>query len=171
MTNPSTKLSLTVLSLAALFLAGLLVLDWRNIKSKNIETAELLSAAGATTQAENEAESIRVFQREAKDDIASLEALTLNSQRLVGLIESIEEAGRTLNLDLEIASVEKKEGEGQAPELLRIAVNAKGSWGSAYALLKAVESLPHRVMIESVGLVKSGNAWEETLVFSLHSFK
>lgn len=169
MTCQNTRIRLIAVALfafATFFLVGLV---WRNIKLKNAETAELLVSLGAAENAERQAQAIRVIEMQASRDILALETLALTNDRLISLIESIEEAGRLLKLDLEIASFEKKE-EG-IPQIIRIAINTKGSWMGTSSFLQAIESLPYRVLIETASLAKSGNVWKGSVVFALHSFQ
>lgn len=171
MKNSDTKIRLGILAIIALAMLALLGFGWISIKKENRQTADLMAASGASESAEREEQAIRAIQAESSDEIKALEALALTNDKLVPLIEDIESLGSELGLDLEIASVEKKEAEGSSPQLIRIAVSAKGSWGGVLALLQAVESLPYRVIMESANLNKGTEKWDETLVFSVHSFK
>ncbi len=171
MKNNTTIVRLILASLAALAMLAFLVLGWLHVKKVNRETAGLSVAAGESARLETEERMIRNIRSEAAAEIRAFEAFTLDNEKLVSLIESVEETGRALKLDLKIDSVEKKESEGAAPQVIRIAVSAQGSWASAYMFLRAVEALPYRVMIERVNLTKDNAAWSETVVFSVHSFK
>lgn len=171
MNSINTQIRLISLSLVALALLAFIALNWLKIKNENLETTQILIASGATEKAQREAQTIRNIQISAADDLEAFEKIILTDEKLVPLIENIEETSRILRLDLEITSVEKSlESEGE-PQIIRMAINVEGAWSDIYNFLKAIESLPYRIMIEQVSLEKSGTKWSETLSFSIHSFK
>lgn len=166
----NTQIRLSILSFAALALSALLVFDYLNIRAESREIARLESLSGETEQREAAARALRALQTSAGGEIEAFENLTLSNESLVPFIESIEEMGRALDLDIKIASVEKKdEGEG-GTQRIRMVIQAEGGWRGIFTLLKAVESLPYRVMIENVSQTQSDFAWSETITLSLHSF-
>jgi ABC-type multidrug transport system fused ATPase/permease subunit len=168
MTTNETKIRLGILSLVAIAILTLFIFDWRRIKSENAETAKLMALSSENEMKEQQLQAIRSIQSFASGEIEAFEALALNNDRLVPLIESLEEVGENLNLDLEIVSVEKKE-DGKS-QLIKIVLEATGDWAGVQSLLEAVESLPHRVMIENAIFTKVEGAWQETIILSLHSF-
>jgi hypothetical protein len=171
MNSLNTKVRVGVLSAGALVLLAVFALNVRNIGVKNAETARLLSEYGEIEKTEEAANTIRSLRASASADIESLESLTLSNDRLVPLIESIEEAGRSLDLNLKITSVEKREESEGSPQTIRIAIEAVGDWGGTFTLPHAIESLPYRVMIENATLAKGEEGWRENIILSLHSFK
>jgi len=172
MSHNESKIRLVVSAFIAVGLLTLLFFYTKSISGENAETAKLITSSGQMEEAERAAQLVRSIRASSGADIASFESLVLTSERLVPFIESIESAGRALGVDLEIASVDKKdEGEGSALERIRMVVKASGSWSGTYSLLKAIESLPYRVMIENVSLTKNDSAWEEAITLSLNAFK
>lgn len=170
MINKNTQIRVGVLALGALALLALFILDMRRLSSENAEIVRLLTEYAEIESEESAVHSIKSLKASSAADIEALEALALNDERIVPLIESIEEAGRVLELELKIVSVDKDK-EDASPQLIRIVIEASGTWDSAFALTQAVESLPHRVMIESVSLTKMENVWRERISISLNSFK
>jgi Tfp pilus assembly protein PilO len=171
MTFNNTKARLYIFSAIALALLALLILGVRKMNNENAETARLISLSAESETRANTAHTIRSLQDSASEEVQAFENLTLTNERLVPLIESIESVGRALKLDLEIVSVEKKlEGEGGGPQRIRIVIEASGPWGGAFSLVKAIESLPHRVMFENVSLTKGEEGWSTMISLSLYSF-
>lgn len=170
MNGKDTKITLAVLSLVAVALLAFLAFGWFQLKGENEKTAELLVAVMQQEDREREEQAIRAAKLESAEYISAFENLVLTSEKLVPLIESIEAAGRGAKLDVKLASVDKQDGENGAPQVIRFAVNASGSWAGVSDFLRTVEALPYRVMIESVTLSKGDAGWSEAIVFSLHSF-
>lgn len=171
MNSRDTIVKTVLLSLAALSLIVLLGFDLYSIRSKNKEASRLLNLTEESSKGEVASQSIRIQREASKEEIEAFEAIALSEAGLVSVIESLESAGRTLGLVTEIISV-TQEGEVPAgePQKIRIVVEGIGGWGGAYSLLKAVESLPQRVIIEEASLTKDGTAWKSRIDFSLHSF-
>ncbi len=170
MTNHGTKIRLALLSTVALAFCLLLVYVFINIRAENRETAQLSSLTAQSEQEEAATSAIRELRSSAGAEIEAFEQLTLSNERLVPLIESIENMGRALKLSLKIASVEKQDGGEGAPQIIRMVVEAEGGWSGTFSLLRGIEALPYRVMIDSVSLSKEDGGWKETVTLSLHSF-
>ena len=85
---------------------------------------------------------------------------------------------RALGLDTSIVSVSKIEDKKSVePDIIRIVMETRGSWVQTFSFLSAIESLPHRVMIEELGLSRveaspagNGASWRLRTVLSLYSF-
>ena len=56
------------------------------------------------------------------------------------------------------------------PDIIRIVIEAQGSWAPTLSFLHAIESLPHRVMIDESSLSKVEDDWRLRTTLSLHSF-
>ncbi|MEX2013732.1 MAG: hypothetical protein WD896_00050 [Parcubacteria group bacterium] len=171
MIKDSSKLLLTMLSLFALVLLAVLVLGVYDIQRKNKEASALLHLADKATRTRVLAQSIEAAQENASGDLAAFDSLTLSSDKLVPLIDSIEAAGRMLNLDTDIVSVDRTEGKGSSePDIIHIVIEAQGPWAQALSFLRAIESLPHRVVIEGSNLARAEVGWRLRVALSLYSF-
>ena len=167
----NSKLLLMALSLILIILLTIVALGIYDIKVKNKETFKLLNEADSVAETENLAQSIRVMQASAAEDITAFDNLVLVGDKLVPLIESIEEVGRELGLDTNIVSVAKIEDKKSVePDIIRIVVETQGSWAPTLSFLRAIESLPHRVMIDESSLSKVEIGWRMRITLSLHSF-
>ena len=167
----NSKFTLIFLSVAAFIILAFLLLDLYNIRSKNKETSRLLNIADQAAEEEVLVQSIRTIQNSAKGDLEAFEKAVLSEDKLVPLIESIEGAARLLGVDLEISSVEEAgEATADEPQKLDIVLVGKGSWASVFSFLKALESLPHRVMINKTTLSKGESLWNTTIFLSLYMF-
>lgn len=167
----NSKILLVVLSLISLILLSVLVLGVYNIRFKNKETSELLNLADNAARIGVLVQSIRAAQNDAALDIEAFDKMVLAGDKIVPLIESIEGAGRALNLDTSILSVGKVEDKkSTSPSLVRIVMEARGSWAQNLAFLRAIESLPHRVLLDEASLSKEDTGWRSRIILSLHSF-
>ncbi len=167
----NSKLLLTILSLISIILLAVLILGTYNIQLKNKEASELLNLADEAAEAKILSQSIRMMQSNSAEDIAAFGSLTLSGDNLVPLIESIEGAGQTLGLDTKIVSVGKIEDKKSVePDIIRIVMETQGPWASTLSFLRAIESLPHRVMIDESSLSRDEVGWRLKIVLSLYSF-
>ncbi|KKW14411.1 MAG: hypothetical protein UY54_C0019G0016 [Parcubacteria group bacterium GW2011_GWA2_50_10b] len=166
-----TKLILAVLSLSAALLLVFMVLDIYNIRAQNEETSRLLNTADQAANQKVLSQSIRSFQNQAKNDIALLDNLILTEGRLVPVIEDIEQAGRSLGLQTKIISVDQPDNKGaEVSRQIKLVVETSGSWSGNYSFLKALESLPTRVVIDEARLSKEGSSWQSRITLSLYLF-
>ena len=167
----NSKLLLMALSLILIILLTIVALGIYDIKVKNKETFKLLNKADSVAETENLAQSIRVMQASAAEDITAFDNLVLVGDKLVPLIESIEEVGRELGLDTNIVSVAKIEDKKSVePDIIRIVVETQGSWAPTLSFLRAIENLPYRVMIDESSLSKGEVDWRLRITLSLYSF-
>lgn len=147
-------------------LMAFLLLDIYNIRAKNKETSRLLNQADEAAEVGVLVQSIRLIQNNAREDLEAFEELALSDSKIVPLIESIEKAGQSLGVKTEIASVEKTD----EPQQLNLIIETEGSWAGTLSFLKAIESLPHRVMVKSVNVSKDESLWSATIALSLYLF-
>ncbi|PIQ66541.1 MAG: hypothetical protein COV96_00830 [Candidatus Zambryskibacteria bacterium CG11_big_fil_rev_8_21_14_0_20_42_18] len=166
----NSKVIIGFFSLAFLILLAVIVFGISDIRSKNQETSILLNEARQVTEAGGLTQSIKTIQANSREEITALDELVFTNDKLVSLIESIEEKGKVLKLNTKIASVERKESATSDPDLIRMVVEAGGSWSATSAFLHALESLPYRVMIEESILSQAEDSWRLRIVFSIHSF-
>ena len=171
MTFNNSKLSFIILVLISIVLLAVLILGTYTIQLKNKEASELLNLVDQATEARTLAQSIRMAQNNAAEDLAAFDGLTLSDDKLVSLIEDIEEMGRALGLDASIVSVGKIEDKKSVePDIIRIVMETQGSWAQTLSFLRAIESLPHRVMIDESSLSKVEAGWHLKIILSLYSF-
>lgn len=172
MTNKSSQTIPIFLAIALLVLIGILVFGIYDIKIKNAEVSRILNETGQTAQNEKLIDSIKALQENNAEDIQTLETIVFTSNKLVPLIEDVEGVGRTLGLETKIASVsEFNDKSTTGPKLIRIAIETtKGSWSGTLAFLKAIENLPHRVLIDEAVLSKEDKSWRLRMTISIHIF-
>ena len=178
MTSHNSTLPLVTLAFISVVLLVVLVLGAYNIQSKNQKVLKLLALADEAAESRTLAQSIRVLQNNAAEDLMAFDNLTLSDDKLVPLIENIEGMSRALGLDTSIVSVSKIEDKKSVePDIIRIVMETRGSWAQTLSFLSAIESLPHRVMIEELGLSRveaspagNGASWRLRIVLSLYSF-
>lgn len=182
----NSKTTLTVLSLAALFLGAVLSFAIYHIQKESRQAQELLTNAAQTEKREIAVKAIRTVQNTASIDLEAFDKIALTDSTLVLAIENIESTARALKLDVEINSVEKVGGTGSGgdgasgaepevlpgtkPQMIRIAMDSSGSWSNSFLFLRTIENLPYRVVFESVSVEKRGTDWESKIIISLYIF-
>lgn len=171
MTFNNSKLPLIILVLISIIFLTVLILGAYNIQLKNKEASEILNLTDEVAETRVLAQSIRIMQNNAGQDLAAFDNLILSGDKLVPLIEGIEGVGRTLGLDINIVSVGKIEDKKSVePDIIRIVMETQGSWAQTFSFLRAIENLPHRVMIEESSLLKGEIGWRLKIILSLYSF-
>ncbi len=172
MTLNRTKSFLIVSFIVAITLLATLIFVVYSIRSKNRQASELLNTADRIAEATVLADSIDNIKAEAGSDLEALEDLTLSSDKLIVFIESIEDVGRQLKLDMNISSVERVEDKkATEPSVFRMVLDARGSWLSTFAFLRALENLPYRVMVDEINLSRVEIGWQAKVILSIHSFE
>ncbi|MDO8589927.1 MAG: hypothetical protein Q7R69_01485 [bacterium] len=167
----NSKPLLIILSLISISLLAVLVLGAYRIQLKNKEASELLNLADRAAEARTLAQSIRTVQSSAAEELAAFDSFTLSDSKLVPLIESVEGVGKALGLNTDIVSVGKIEDKKAVePAMIRIVMETQGSWAQNLSFLRAIESLPNRVVIDELGLSKAEVGWRLRMVLSLYSF-
>ena len=167
----NSKLFLVILLLTSVLLVAILIFEIYNIQFQNRETSELINLADQDTKIGVLAQSIRIQQNNVVEDIRVFDGLLLSNDKLVSLIETIEEAGRTFDLDTDIVSVEKIEDKkATEPDIIRITIETRGAWAPTFSFARAIESLPHRVMINGLDLSKDEDDWRLKIILSLYLF-
>ncbi|KKT94777.1 MAG: hypothetical protein UW97_C0033G0001, partial [Parcubacteria group bacterium GW2011_GWA2_45_15] len=94
MTPNNSTLPLITLTFISVVLLVVLILGAYNIQSKNQKIPKLLNLADEAVESRALAQSIRVLQNNAAEDLAAFDSLTLSDDKLVPLIEDIEGMGR-----------------------------------------------------------------------------
>lgn len=167
----NSKLLMIVLSCVLVVLLAALVAGTYILRAKNQEISELIYSADRAGEAEELIRSIQAIQNDAKEDLEAFNNFVLSEDKLVVLIEDIEEAGRTLGLDTKIISVGKTESKkALVPDTVRIAIETHGSWAASLSFVRTMENLPHRVMIDESSQYKEDEGWRSKIILSLQSF-
>ena len=171
MTANPTRSLLIILSLISAILITVLILGTYDIRFKNKEASRLLNLADETTKKEILAQSIRMMQNTALEDIKAFNNIILSDDKLVPLFEDIENSARNLGFDIEISSVEKvKSADSIGLDTIRMVIEARGSWASNLSFLNVIENLPNRVLIDESNLSKQADSWYLRVVLSLYSY-
>jgi uncharacterized protein (UPF0333 family) len=167
--NPKSLLAVFIV--ISIVLLAVIIAGVYQIKDKNEETSRLLSKITQETEDQALTQSIKAIKNDAAQDLALLDDIVFSEDKVVPLIESIEETGQVFNLKTEILSVLKIDGNSSAePNVVRMTIESSGSWSSLLSFLNAIESMPGRVMIEESTLSKTEAGWGLRVVLALHSF-
>ena len=165
-----TRSFVILLLLITALLFALLVFGIYDVKGKNEEASRLLNLLDRRAEEESLSFSIRGIQSGIAEDVGKFEELTLSSDNLVGLLEDIEGAGKSLGLATSIVSVEKLSSEEGGPNTIFIELETAGAWARSLAFLESIESLPHRVVMHDVNFSKGVGLWRARITLSLFIF-
>ncbi len=171
MNKRSHKTAIVTLCLLVILLGGFLAFDVHNISKQNKETSELLNSVNERADQKILAQEIRQFQNREKDNIAAFNESVITEDRIVTVFESVEKAGRQLNLDIKIEVDDKRDTTDTNPKQLGLSIEAAGSWGSNITFLHALENLPYRLEISEARITKNEGVWRSTFKITLPSFK
>lgn len=171
MTANNSKLFLIMLSFISAILVTVLSLGFYSIQAKNKETSQLLNVVDNATEESILTRSIRAIRNNADKDLVAFDKFVFSGDKLVPLIEKIEEAGRALGLDTNILSVGKIEDKKSLePNIVRITMETQGPWAPTLSFLRAMESLPYRVMIDESSFTREETVWRLKITLALYSF-
>jgi len=96
------------------------------------------------------AKAARIFLADTEDDRQALAQFVLDDQRIIEIIETIENTARREKVDASISSVTiQEEKTWNSHELARIAINGEGKYPSLAAFASALETLPFAARLES----------------------
>jgi hypothetical protein len=177
MKDKSTFTILILTSSVALLLIGILSYGIYEMRSKNQKTFVLLQEADKIATEDLLYQSIRSVRSSIREDLSQFDEVVLTEEKVVPLIERIENAGRTLGLETKIASVSLLKVEGNLPALptdnpkkVRLIIETKGSRGNSMDFLSALESLPHRVIVDEASLTLEEGGWRTRTSLSVYAF-
>lgn len=164
----NSKTLLVFLLIVFAGLSAVLVSGVYTIRVKNEKTFRLIAQAESAMETEALIHSIKSAQNQAQDVLADFEEIVFSEEELVYLIESIEDAGDSLNLDTNIVSVDQiLEGP---PHEVRIVLETRGAWSSTTSFLKAMENLPTITSISNTNLTKENEGWRLRMDLIIYSF-
>lgn len=172
MTSRNSK-SLLILSFVVLVaLLAVLAFVLYDIRTKNLETSELLEKTNGVAESEILAQTVRIARNSAPLELTAFDTFVFSGEKLVPFIENIEEIGRSLGLTTEIASVNRVPGDKKAsePDTVHLVIESDGPWTSIFTFVRTFENYPHHVMIDDMNLSRSENDWHLRIIISLHSF-
>ena len=175
----NSKFLLIVFSLIAAASLALLIFGAYDIRMTNEETSNILNESDQVAEERIVLQSIRVIQNESRDELEVLQSFVVSEDALVPLLESIEGIGRELGLESEIVSVDNasvaptsraRSIQEEKAELIRIVIEAEGSWSSVFNFVQAIERLPYKVTIEEASLSKDED-WSSRIVILVNTFQ
>jgi Tfp pilus assembly protein PilO len=171
MKNKSTTSLIGILVFMALFMLVLFIYGELMVKNLNKKTVALNQELKISAEDVSSFQSIKAMQAEADSNLDKLDALQLSEDEVVDLIETIEATGRSLGLIVSTKAVSvEKVGEDEFPKIVRLSIEARGSWQSTVTMLEAIESLPYLVVISEASLLKEEKSWELELNMGINIF-
>lgn len=170
MSSKSAKSAIGIFSIIFLILLASIVFGLYDVSMKNKEASRLLSEAKLATERGEIVQSLKILRGDIAEDINTFDSLVFTADKLVSLIETIEDTGRRFGLETDIVSVDSVEGGVSEPDTISIVVEARGPWEEVFSFLITLESLPHYIVVREVRLSEDGGNWFLKTAFSLYAF-
>ncbi len=164
------KLTTLILTLITIGLILLTLFNIYKIRKQNEETSLLLTQVEEMAGESASAQAIRSSRNKASEEIERFESIALTEDKLVSTLESIESIGKALSLTTDIVSVEKEEVTSGNHYKVSLLVETEGEWSSSLQFLKALESIPNRVLVDEVHFEKEEDVWTSRIGISLYIF-
>lgn len=155
-----TRTRITFLSLLLLLLSAALIVSLWSLRGIGLEAARLNAEADALSGNDSWTMGVRQIQSESAGDLKTLEEAKLSRTELVSLIETLEQAGKSMGLKVSFSSI-TAEGElsSSTPQTLKIVVDTEGTWRGSLAFVRLLQSLPTKASIETLTLSLSNQTW------------
>jgi Tfp pilus assembly protein PilO len=171
MKNKSTTSLIGLLLLIVVLMLALFVYGEFMVKQLNTKTVVLDQELKVSAEDMSSFQSIKAMQTEALSNLDKLNSLQLREDEVVDLIEIIEATGRTLGLVVSTKSVSvDKISEEEFPKVVKLKIEAMGSWQGTVTMLEAIQSLPYLVTISEASLLKGEKSWELELDMGINIF-
>lgn len=153
---------LLIFALAALVLSVLgFSLLRGNIISQAIESAQAIKDAALIDDQKQHAEEIARKYEKSADDRTKLGSYIVTEDKIVNLIEEIEDIGIRSGAPLELSGITTEPGtasKGVTFNTLKARVAGKGSWSSLMQALILLENMPYALSLNNVRLEVSGES-------------
>ena len=97
-----------------------------------------------------EIENFKMFSRDRRADLSSLNLLFVSPETPIPLIEFLEQSSSPFGLEPKIIPVESKKLAGDAWPSFEFRVSSKAAYPAAFAFLKAMENAPFATEITNI---------------------
>ncbi|MDQ3089823.1 MAG: hypothetical protein M3Q24_01560 [bacterium] len=185
MKKNSTKNTLILFLILTILLVGILVFGVLFINKKNDRTKELLTTVESSSNNSLLIQSLRLAEMDPQSDLALLEQIALNRSDLISFIETLEETGRQIGINVKIASVSVEENVSSGLDKINFKIETSGNWKGTMMFNKTLENLPNKTIIDSSTLsageilservsatsTSSQTVWKSKVNFSVYSRK
>lgn len=131
------------------------ILFFNTIKNKNKEISLILNVTDTAIQREIKLKSVDEIIKDTEYERKKLDTYFVADDSIVDFIEDIEELGRYVGIDIEIASVNidnDLKTEDAISEILNLNIETKGKWEDIFYFLSLIEKMPFKIDIEKADL-------------------
>ncbi len=160
MKNPSkTKKTLLVALILNILVWGIYGFVFFKIRSQNEHVSGLLGEANNDIRKDETLRTIKNSLSENKDFISHLDSYFVAKDGIVNFIEMLEDKGRESGVLLSIGSVSVEQDpkvKEDIKEILRLKVDASGSWKDVTYFLSVLENLPYVTEVNNVSFTRNG---------------
>lgn len=128
-----------------------------SIQSLNGELVASHAKVATERAYRSQGEDIAGIYQSTAADRARIGTFFTTEGATVDFIESLESLGSQAGSSVTISSLESVAAKDSTPALLRVHVDAQGSWNAAIKTLKLAEALPYKTTVSRVRMDTSGS--------------
>lgn len=154
------KKIIIILSLSVFAVFVIYFFLYRQLIKKNENIASLLDRIASESSREVYASSVQKQLQAIEPDLNRIKSSIVGQTGVVSFIEELEKVAKNNGLSIENDSIaEETDPKSVASSTithLKVRSKTKGSWEGTYKFLSEIESLPHKVRINSFNMVSSG---------------
>jgi len=160
--KPLSKTKKILATVIAINLAGmgLYAFFYFAFKRVNLSTIELLSESEKDLKKDEFLRAARLALANNSSDIKKVDSYFVKADAVAEFIESIEELGRISGANLTVGSVSVEpdtRSKDDFKEVLRLKVEAVGSWSQLVNLFSMIENIPYKLVIDNVSANRLGS--------------
>lgn len=151
----ATKQILALTTILAIASIVFYVLFFNALKNKNEEISLILNVTDTAIQRELKLRSVGEIIKDTEDEREKLDTYFVADDHVVDFIESIEELGRYVGVDIETVSVNINDNlktKDSISEILNLSIETRGDWEDVFYFLALMEKMPFRIDIANADL-------------------
>jgi hypothetical protein len=137
------------------FLVVLSVASWSlwSLNTERNELAEVSTDARREMEQESDKKNVEEMIKESNEKVNTLRALFVGSADMIPLVEKIESIGHSIPVKLSISSINLSTAKDSAA----VRISATGGFSNLYKLVRLLEILPYKIVVDDVDLSRGAN--------------
>lgn len=161
-----------VVGLICLILLGVVGYELYFIKGADTAVRSAIEKADEQIGNDSRARSIVYLQNNSVEELKIADEAILTKEELVTFVESLENMGREIGLSITISSIVKEGNKvsTSTPEVVRVAVDAKGPWEESIHFINLLENLPHKIYIDKLDFTTDAGEWRSSTIVRVTTY-
>ncbi len=167
-----TLIKTIFISILTLVLGGVFGYEVYFISKMESDITEAIEKADKDIGSSVRAKNIEQVRLTYKEEVSIIDEVVLTRADLVAFIERLEKVGRDIGLSISISSItnDSKNVSITNPEIVRVTIEARGSWASNLLFVKLLENLPYKYNIDRLDLLSDGKEWRTNSTLRLTTY-